>query len=89
MNTHGIPVGAGMSLTARSALSRIGRNAGGARHCWVRDPPEASGTWPGLLVAWARSSSGTWNGRVVYAVVKDGEVILVEAWLDSAHLSAA
>ena len=27
-------------------------DGGEGRHCWVRDPPEAAGVWPGLLVEW-------------------------------------
>lgn len=30
-----------------------------------------------------------WLGRVVYAVVDDGQVVLVEAWIPAQHLAAA
>ena len=34
-------------------------DGGEGRHCWVRDPPEATGIWPGLLVEWRqRGGSG-------------------------------
>ncbi|MCW2901797.1 MAG: uncharacterized protein JWO67_4062 [Streptosporangiaceae bacterium] len=32
------------------------------RHCWVRDPPDAPGIWPGLLVEWRQREDG-WHGR--------------------------
>lgn len=55
------------------------------RHCWVRDPPEASGIWPGLLVEW-RQGGGTWQGRVAYTVPGPHGPALVEAWLPAARL---
>jgi hypothetical protein len=55
------------------------------RHCWVHDPPDAAGTWPGLLVEWRRDETG-WQGRVVYTVVGPGGSRLVEAWLPAARL---
>lgn len=55
------------------------------RHCWVHDPPDATGTWPGLLVEWRREETG-WQGRVVYTVVGPGGSRLVEAWLPAARL---
>ena len=58
----------------------------GVRHCWVDDPPEAAGRWPALLLSWSRSGA-SWRGRVVYAYVRAGEVVLVEAELDAGHLS--
>ena len=41
---------------------------GHGRHCWVLDPPDAPGTWPGLLVEWRQREDG-WHGRVAYTVV--------------------
>jgi hypothetical protein len=55
------------------------------RHCWVHDPPDAPGTWPGLLVEWRRGEAG-WQGRVVYTVVGESGSRLVEAWLPAARL---
>jgi hypothetical protein len=55
------------------------------RHCWVHDPPDAPGTWPGLLVEWRRGEAG-WQGRVVYTVVSGSGPRLVEAWLPAARL---
>ncbi|WP_324277569.1 hypothetical protein [Blastococcus brunescens] len=60
-------------------------NGGEGRHCWVRDPPDAPGTWPGLLVEW-RQRSGGWQGRVAYTVTGPHGPALVEAWLPAARL---
>src|SRR4051812_4302441 len=63
------------------------RPAGGGhgRHCWVQDPPDAPGTWPGLLVEW-RQREGGWHGRVAYTVVGTHGPVLVEAWLPAEQL---
>ena len=55
------------------------------RHCWVRDPPQAAGTWPGLLVEW-RQDGGAWQGRVVFTVRAPHGPALVEAWLPADRL---
>jgi hypothetical protein len=55
------------------------------RHCWVRDPPEAPGTWPGLLVEWRRRDGG-WQGRVAYTVTGPHGPALVESWLPAGRL---
>jgi len=55
------------------------------RHCWVRDPPEAAGVWPGLLVEW-RQRGGSWQGRVAYTVTGPHGPALVESWLPAARL---
>ena len=55
------------------------------RHCWVRDPPQAVGTWPGLLVEW-RQHGGAWQGRVVFTVSAPHGPALVEAWLPADRL---
>ena len=60
-------------------------SGGEGRHCWVRDPPEAPGTWPGLLVEW-RQRDGGWQGRVAYTVTGPHGPALVEAWLPAARL---
>ncbi len=52
----------------------------GGRHCWVHDPPEWPGTWPGLLVEWRQRPDG-WHGRVTYTVGGPHGPVLVEAWL--------
>jgi hypothetical protein len=51
----------------------------------VRDPPDAPGTWPGLLIEW-RQRAGTWQGRVAYTVTGPHGPALVEAWLPAARL---
>jgi hypothetical protein len=61
------------------------RDAGEGRHCWVRDPPETPGTWPGLLVEW-RQRAGVWQGRVAYTVAGPHGASLVEAWLPADRL---
>ena len=60
---------------------------GEGRHCWVRDPPEAPGIWPGLLVEW-RQRDGAWQGRVAYTVTGPHGPALVETWLPAARLEA-
>jgi hypothetical protein len=55
------------------------------RHCWVHDPPQAAGTWPGLLVEW-RQDGGVWQGRVVFTVSGPHGPALVEAWLPADRL---
>lgn len=65
------------------------------RHCWVQGVPDTPGRWPGLLVEWRqpRPGDGTrprWEGRVVYVVsVGPTEAVVVETWVDAAHLSPA
>jgi hypothetical protein len=51
----------------------------------VRDPPDAPGTWPGLLVEW-RQRDGVWQGRVTYAVTGPEGPALIETWLPAARL---
>ena len=58
---------------------------GEGRHCWVRDPLEAPGIWPGLLIEW-RQRDGAWQGRVAYTVTGPHGPALVEAWLPAARL---
>lgn len=60
-------------------------DGGEGRHCWVRDPPDSPGTWPGLLVEW-RQRGGSWQGRVAYTVTGPHGPALVEAWLPAARL---
>jgi hypothetical protein len=55
------------------------------RHCWVRDPPDAPGIWPGLLVEWRLREDG-WHGRVTYAVSGPRGPVLIEAWLPADQL---
>ena len=74
--------GAGASPAPGPARSR---DAGEGRHCWVRDPPETPGTWPGLLVEW-RQRAGVWQGRVAYTVAGPHGASLVEAWLPADRL---
>jgi hypothetical protein len=58
---------------------------GHGRHCWVRDPPDAPGIWPGLLVEWRQRDDG-WHGRVAYTVAGEHGPVLVEAWLPAGQL---
>ena len=96
-----LPGRSGRSLGERAANSGIAphtppaavRGAGPAagpppaegRHCWVRDPPQAAGTWPGLLVEWRRSGE-RWQGRVAFTVAGPDGPALVEAWLPAERL---
>lgn len=60
-------------------------DGGEGRHCWVRDPPEHPGTWPGLLVEW-RQRGGSWQGRVAFTVPGPHGPALIETWLPAARL---
>ena len=85
------------SLGERAAQSGVGtptpadpvpstrRGAEPGRHCWVTDPPEWPGTWPGLLVEW-RQAAGGWQGRVAYTVTGPHGPVLVETWLPADRL---
>lgn len=64
-----------------SGEGRAGSRDVSGRHCWVVDPPEAPGRWPGLLAEWRRAPDGLWEGRVVYAVAVRDRCVLVEGWL--------
>ena len=91
--------GSRQSLAERAALSGAGSpgpdpdpargtaagRGGEGRHCWVHDPPDAPGTWPGLLVEW-RQRHGAWQGRVTYAVTGPDGPALIENWLPAARL---
>lgn len=61
------------------------RDAGPGRHCWVRDPPAAPGTQPGLLIEW-RQRDGAWQGRVAYTVAGPHGPALVETWVPADRL---
>ncbi|MCZ2847797.1 hypothetical protein [Modestobacter sp. VKM Ac-2978] len=52
----------------------------------MHDPPDAPGTWPGLLVEWRQREDG-WHGRVAYTVVGAHGPVLVEAWLPAEQLA--
>lgn len=89
------PVAGGMGKRAAPTLAERAaqsRPAAGSpvKHCWVINPPEAAGTWPGLVLDWRRQGDGEhagWYGRAVYAVTPaGGDTVLIEAWLDAAHL---
>ncbi len=77
------PAGGGPG-PARSGYAAAG-SGGEGRHCWVRDPPDAPGIWPGLLVEW-RQRDGAWQGRVAYTVTGPHGPALVETWLPAARL---
>jgi hypothetical protein len=52
------------------------------RHVYVTD---RHGRLPGLLFGW-RNIAGEWEGRVMHAVLEDGEWMLVEEWLPAGLL---
>jgi hypothetical protein len=60
-------------------------DGGEGRHCWVHDPPDSPGIWPGLLVEWRQRPDG-WQGRVAYTVTGPHGPALVETWLPAARL---
>ena len=80
----GVPVPAPGAPPAPPAGRRHAGDGHG-RHCWVHDPPDAPGTWPGLLVEWRQREDG-WHGRVAYTVVGEHGPVLVEAWLPAEQL---
>jgi hypothetical protein len=51
----------------------------------VHGPPDAPGTWPGLLVEWRRRGEA-WQGRVAFTVAGPDGPALVEAWLPADRL---
>jgi len=65
------------------------RTSSAPRHCWVEGLPGVPARCPGLFVEWTRRGGGEWLGRVVYAVIDDGQVVLVEAWVAAEHLAPA
>jgi hypothetical protein len=80
----GVPAGpSGPAPPERGRARPAGQGHG--RHCWVRDPPDAPGIWPGLLVEWRQRDDG-WHGRVAYTVVGEHGPVLVEAWLPADQL---
>lgn len=79
------PVGSGVGAEERPGGYAAAGDGGEGRHCWVRDPPDAPGTWPGLLVEW-RQRGGGWQGRVAYTVTGPHGPALVETWLPAARL---
>ncbi|SOE03352.1 hypothetical protein [Blastococcus haudaquaticus] len=82
---EGPPAEGRLSTEDRTAGYAAAGDGGEGRHCWVRDPPEFPGTWPGLLVEW-RQRGGGWQGRVAYTVTGPHGPALVEAWLPAARL---
>ena len=76
--------GVGAPAAAEPAPAVRARGEAG-RHCWVHDPPEWPGTWPGLLVEWRQHADG-WHGRVAYTVGGPHGPVLVESWLPAARL---
>lgn len=90
----GMGAGRGRTLAERTAAGPAApsgtptapEQVHGATHCWVQDPPEAPGRWPGLLLRWTRTPSGQWRGQVAYAFLRGADVVLVEATLDASLL---
>jgi hypothetical protein len=79
------PAGGSGAAEPSSAAYPAAGDGGEGRHCWVRNPPDAPGIWPGLLVEW-RQRGGDWQGRVAYTVAGPHGPALVEAWLPAARL---
>jgi hypothetical protein len=77
--------GAGDAGRDSGAPAPAPRRGETGRHCWVTDPPEWPGTWPGLLVEW-RQHPGGWQGRVIYTITGPHGPVLVETWLPADHL---
>ena len=78
----------GVPTAAPPGAPESGRRPAGdghGRHCWVLDPPDAPGTWPGLLVEWRQREDG-WQGRVAYTLLGAHGPVLVEAWLPADQL---
>jgi hypothetical protein len=78
----------GVPAAAPPGAPASGRRPAGdghGRHCWVLDPPDAPGTWPGLLVEWRQREDG-WQGRVAYTLLGAHGPVLVEAWLPADQL---
>lgn len=71
--------------SARAPAVQPAGDAGEGRHCWVHDPPDSPGIWPGLLVEWRQRGEG-WQGRVAYTVTGPHGPALVETWLPAARL---
>ncbi|SNR78651.1 hypothetical protein SAMN06272737_12557 [Blastococcus mobilis] len=80
-----VAVGPDRSSAPAPGNSTAAGEGGEGRHCWVRNPPDAPGIWPGLLVEW-RQRDGSWQGRVAYTVAGPHGPALVEAWLPAARL---
>jgi hypothetical protein len=59
-----------------------------ARHCWVADAADRTGTKrPGLLLEWRQGLNG-WEGRVVYAArLRADGWASVEEWVPAALLT--
>lgn len=77
------------TATPTADAVRTAASSTAPRHCWVDDLPGQAGRCPGLLTEWVRQQDGAWSARVVYAVVDDGRVVLIETWVPARHLSAA
>lgn len=80
-----VPPDAPRASGPASAVFAAAGDGGEGKHCWVRDPPEFPGTWPGLLVEW-RQRAGSWQGRVAYTVTGPHGPALIETWLPAARL---
>jgi len=55
------------------------------KHCWVTD---RNGRLPGLLLEWKRGAAG-FHGRVLHAVLDQGEWLVVEEWIPAELLEPA
>ena len=63
-----------------------------ARHCWVLDPVDGTGTKrAGLLLEWRHTDEDEWEGRVVYVAalrpLPDPWVVVTE-WVGARGLAA-
>lgn len=79
--------GRGPTLAERTAAARLAQipESVRSRHCWVIDPPQRPGTWPGIVLEWNRGTDG-WHGRVAYLVQLDDQAALVIAELPAEAL---
>lgn len=85
----GIGTGTGHEYDAGLPAAEPAQVRPRAQHCWVVDPPQSPGRWPGLLTEWRREPSGAWSGRVAWAVdggAPDLDTVLLQAWLPAHHL---
>jgi hypothetical protein len=75
-------------MVERVALGHPERDPCPARHCWVSAAVDGLGVKrPALLVEWRQTSTGAWEGRVVYAALLAGRWVTVEDWVDATLLT--
>lgn len=78
----------GPSLSERIDTRRDANQITAGRHCWVDEPLDRPGRFPGLLLQWRHDDNG-WAGLVAYLLPDvDEQTLLVQRWLPAGHLSA-